>query len=320
MAENNPTKLQKSDSSVQSVFVYTGAGCSVPKDVVRVQFDPSVVQVADHAFLHCKNLNEVVLNAGLKKIKVGAFQSCTSLQSITFPSSFTEIGRYAFYDCKNLRELVLNDGLQKIREYAFGNCKSLESITLPSSITEICHQAFSNCEKLSDVVLHEGITSIGGNAFRRCGSLDVFKFPTLSSRLGLIIQAGHWAELSNKVDRICGDAVQRRNEELFVPAVAMEDGNNWEIRETLCKIEQLVLFVPAVAVDNGRNWGSIRNILCKIERLVSYYEMKEATSIFELALWKSKLDQAGSYVANRNEYCIEVPGPVKETILEYFYS
>jgi len=46
MAKNNPSKRQKSDSSARSVFVYTGgARRSVPKDVVRVKFDPSVVEV-----------------------------------------------------------------------------------------------------------------------------------------------------------------------------------------------------------------------------------------------------------------------------------
>jgi len=56
MATSNPAKLQKSDSSAESVFVYTGAGCSVPRDVVRVQFDPSVVEVANNTFYNCKNL------------------------------------------------------------------------------------------------------------------------------------------------------------------------------------------------------------------------------------------------------------------------
>ena len=45
MAKNNLAKRQKTDSSAESVFVYTGPGCFVPKDVVRVKFDPSVVEV-----------------------------------------------------------------------------------------------------------------------------------------------------------------------------------------------------------------------------------------------------------------------------------
>ena len=65
------------------------------------------------------------------------------------------------------------------------------------------------------------------------------------------------------------------------------------------------------------NWKNIRKVLCKIGRLISYYEMKEATTIFELALWKSKLRQAGSNKANHGDYCVAVPGPAQNAILEY---
>ena len=52
--------------------------------------------------------------------------------------------------------------------------------------------------------------------------------------------------------------------------------------------------------------------------MVSYYELKEATSMFELALWKSKLDQADATNAtNRVAYRMDVPGPVKDTMLQY---
>jgi hypothetical protein len=45
--------------------------------------------------------------------------------------------------------------------------------------------------------------------------------------------------------------------------------------------------------------------------------MKEATTIYELALWKSKLDDAGNITANRRDHRVTVPGPVQNTILEY---
>jgi len=58
--------------------------------------------------------------------------------------------------------------------------------------------------------------------------------------------------------------------------------------------------------------------LCRITGLVSYYELKEATTTFELVLWKFSLDQAdASNTTNRSAYRIEVPGPVKDTMLQY---
>jgi hypothetical protein len=61
----------------------------------------------------------------------------------------------------------------------------------------------------------------------------------------------------------------------------------------------------------------IGDIFSEIERRVSHYEMKEATTIYELALWKGYLNQAKSEVTNRYDYCAEVPKEVKYSILEY---
>ena len=58
--------------------------------------------------------------------------------------------------------------------------------------------------------------------------------------------------------------------------------------------------------------------LAKIKGLIRYYEIKEATVIFELALWKVKMGQVEEANNINREACrIEVPGPVKNTILQY---
>ena len=69
--------------------------------------------------------------------------------------------------------------------------------------------------------------------------------------------------------------------------------------------------------NQNTNWAIIRESLLKIGRWTRYYEIREATTLFELALWKANMDQAKATPTNRNAYCIEVPGPVKETILKY---
>ena len=76
------------------------------------------------------------------------------------------------------------------------------------------------------------------------------------------------------------------------------------------------LFVSTLTTHH--NWGDIRRDFGKITRLVSYYELKETTTTFELALWKSKLDQADvTNTTNRSAYRIDVPGPVKDTLLQH---
>ena len=74
------------------MFEYTGDGCSVPKDVVSVQF-----------------------KEGLQTIWEDAFCWRSSLKSITsLPSTVTEIGKNAFSSCHILRVVTLNEGLKKI--------------------------------------------------------------------------------------------------------------------------------------------------------------------------------------------------------------
>ena len=72
------------------------------------------------------------------------------------------------------------------------------------------------------------------------------------------------------------------------------------------------------AMDEGRNWNRVKQSLDKIIRLISYYELKEATAMFELALWKFKLDQVDKANPIPRKKCrMDVPGPVKDIILQY---
>ena len=327
--------LNNNDADVE-VFEYTEGCRVVPKDVTIVRFHPSVVEVENEAFQGCNKLKKVILNDGLQKIWHGSFCNCASLSSITLPSTVTEIGNGAFTFCYNLREVVLNDGLQKIWMSAFFECTSLSSITLPSSVIEIGEGAFQYCSNVSEVILNEGlqkigkwafcnctslqsitvsstITEIGGyafyycsnlrevvfygvpremgkNAFYGCSSLERFTFPIISMRLDTLIQTGHWEEIENEVNEVRG-VVERRGGELIVSAEAIEDGNNW---------------------------NTARARLDEIIRLISCYELKEATSILELALWKFKLDQVDEDNPIPRKKCrMDVPGPVKDIILQY---
>ena len=120
-----------------------------------------------------------------------------------------------------------------------------------------------------------------------------FEFPSLSIRLDNIIRAGQ-TEVGNKIDNIRG--LVRRGSELFIPASFPSFG----------------------IIKEGGNWKIVKEVLDQIERLITYYEVKEATTLLELAMWKSKIDQAEvEHVKNRDEYRIDIPGPVKNNILSY---
>ena len=319
-------------------FEYTGKkGCAVPKNVTIVRFHPTVTEIGNYAFYDCNNLREVTFNDGVQKISGNAFYNCSSLSRIILPSTVTEIGIGAFHNCSNLREVMLNEVLQKIGSYAFNSCTSLPRVTCPSTVTEIEHYAFAYCNILREVVLNEGLQKIGVGAFYGCSSLssitvpssvteidskafhycdnlrevifhgvpweyspiyafysctslERFAFPTISARLDNLIQTGHWPEIENEVDEVRG-------------VVEVSGG---------------VLFVSTETMGGGRNWIRARESLDKIVRLISYYELKEATSMLELALWKFKLDLVDKANPIPRKKCrMDVPGPVKDIILQY---
>jgi hypothetical protein len=264
----------------RAFFVCTSLEC--------ITIPSTVVDIGDHAFSGCSNLREVTLNGGLHKIGVQAFYSCTSLENIKLPSTVTDIGCNAFYDCWYLREVLLNDGLKKIGNWAFYNCRSLKSIKLPTTVTEIGNGALGKCKKMREVELNGIPRYLNNEAFRNSDSLERFLFPAISYHLKNILQTSHWEELEDKVNEVRG-VVQWESDKLFVSTATYHT-----------------------------NWNETKRDLGRIIRLISYYELKEVTTTFELALWKFNLDQAdASNTTNRGAYQIDVPGPVKDTMLQY---
>ena len=143
------------------------------------------------------------------------------------------------------------------------------------------------------IILNDEI-KMNDEAFLGCTLLERFSFPILSTRLNNLIQAGQRG-IEAKMDDV--SAVEWRGGELSVPAIRQQREDRWGIVQTV------------VEVDKGK--------LDKVKELINYYDIKEATTIFELALWKSKINQAEGDSADRGVCRVEVPGPVKDTILQY---
>ena len=77
------------------------------------------------------------------------------------------------------------------------------------------------------------------------------------------------------------------------------------------------MFISDKRLVQGQNWSTLRGVFGRIDQLLTYYELREATTLLELAMWKSKIDQVEENLINRDEYRIDIPGPVRDTILQY---
>jgi len=258
-----------------------------------INLPSSVIKIEQCAFQYCRSLKEVLFKDGLKIIGKRSFSS-TALQSITLSRTITKVDDYAFQDCSQLREVELNEGIQMIGKGAFQECPLMETVSLPSTLQKIGNAAFSDCSSLRRVLINGKLKrGLGLHVFGGCTPLERYDFPTLSTRLNDIIEAGQ-TDIEAKLDEI-HIALEREDGELF----ALRGGMGG-----ICT----------------HSWSTIKASLEKIDRLITHYEFKEATVLFELALWKAEIDQADdTSTSDREARRIEVPGPVKDAIMLYFF-
>jgi len=311
------------NEGLQKIGFQAFANCNV---LQSIHLPSTLTEIDQYAFQKCSSLRAVMLNEGLQKLGKGAFDSCTALERVTFSSTIKEVEDYSFKGCGQLREIVLIEGIKMIKKGAFQECTSLETVSLPSTLEKIGNAAFCNCSGLKKMLFHGNgeLCSIGFYAFKDCTALERFVFSGISTRLKNIIKAGQ-SHLDSKISSLCsgpdriragGLVVRRSGSEIFVFSqdLAPVTGNiNGVLRRDTSS-------EPAMSLTSGRfNWIHVRDSLEKIDRLITHYEFKEATVLFELALWKAGIDRADDTSPSERAACrIEVPGPVKDAIMQYF--
>lgn len=144
--------------SVTSIGYYAFNGCTSLTSIV-VDEENTVYHSAGNCLVKtksktliagCKN-SVIPADGSVISIGRGAFQSCTSLTSITIPDSVTSIGEGAFQSCMSLTSVVIGDNVRGISNYAFRMCTSLTSIEIPDSVTSIVSGTFEGCTNLTDI-------------------------------------------------------------------------------------------------------------------------------------------------------------------------
>ena len=115
-----------------------------------------------------------------------AFRDCVALTTLNLPAYVTEIGQGAFNNCSSLQTITFENGsrLEQIKDGAFVDCISLQAIDTPASVKHIGSHAFFQCFALESVIINEGTLTIGAQAFQDCKALAEVKLPASLESIG----------------------------------------------------------------------------------------------------------------------------------------
>jgi len=108
-----------------------------------LQYAKHLKTIGKFAFYGCSGFHNAVVPQEVETIGSGAFQSCTSLQRVTFNTEkVTVIEPQTFYQCSQLSEISLPSSVTELGDYAFAECSSLSYLELPTTVTTFGNDVF----------------------------------------------------------------------------------------------------------------------------------------------------------------------------------
>ena len=163
------------------------------------------VGIADYAFYpgafeSNTTLTSVTIPNTVKVIGEYAFSDCDGLTGLRIPSSVKVIHRMAFRDCDGLTSLEIPSSVKLIDEYAFFGCDGLTSVTIgdttiPSGASRsvvIGEKAFSSCENLTKVTIRNTVKSIGQRALDSCEKLEMVEYTGTLEEWNDVEKGAYW--------------------------------------------------------------------------------------------------------------------------------
>lgn len=120
----------------------------------------------------------------MEKIGEKAFNDCTRLQEVSFPSSMREVGKDAFFECISLKTVRLNDGLLKFGTGSFFQCRCLKEITIPKTVTSLGDYMLAWCDQLERVVINAPVTEIPREFLDSAFSVKSVNIPSTVKKIG----------------------------------------------------------------------------------------------------------------------------------------
>ncbi len=124
------------------------------------------------AFYNCTSLHDLDLGTGLRTITSstgwdgrnygkGAFQNCTALTALTFPSRVTSIASNAFNGCTGVVYVYFCDKLQTIENSAFVGCSAVTDVFYEGTASEWGYVSVgTGNDPITNATMHYGATPV----------------------------------------------------------------------------------------------------------------------------------------------------------------
>lgn len=143
------------------------------KIVKLVISSDNINKIGPFAVSQCPNLEEVIIEEGIKEIGTGAFAECEKLKKVSFPKSLEKVSDYAFFNCPDLKDIKIDSKKLTIGDFSFAQCDSLQHAILPEKVDIVGKGAFYDCDDLKYVTGMKDVEKIDDFAFAHCSQLKI---------------------------------------------------------------------------------------------------------------------------------------------------
>ena len=173
-----PSYVNMGDYDFEVLYRYPGG-----KADTYYKVPDGITEIGKYAFSSNSHLENIDLPKTLSAEGIGnhAFDHCTALKKIVFPSGITRFGEDVFCDCENLTDITLPKSLKYLGSGTFAGCRSLEHIDLPLGLEKLDSysgggSAFAS-SGLKEIKIPEGIEIIPNGSFYECSDLETVILP-----------------------------------------------------------------------------------------------------------------------------------------------
>ena len=153
-----------------NVFVYEGVWdlAVLPRPLVNVRVDPSVLAIPDYAFSIINYFKTIELHEGIRTIGAYAFSNCC-FREVQLYDGVESIGDNAFEYC-DFTKFRCPPLVTTIPSQMLDFCQNIFSLELPKRIIQVEYEAFCNCCSLRNIAIAPNTVILYG-VFEGCRDL-----------------------------------------------------------------------------------------------------------------------------------------------------